>query len=84
VSQDPSRAEAAQAGLFHELAETDESGHYHKHVTATDLAPDHLAQQANTDVAVEPVARLALVVAAVVAVAVALAVVAVAVAVNGS
>jgi hypothetical protein len=84
VSQDASRTEAAQAGLFHEQAETESSGHHHKHVTADEVAPDHLAQQANADVDVEPVSRLALVVAAVVAVAVLLAVIAVAVAINGS
>jgi hypothetical protein len=85
VSQDASRTEAAQAGLFHEQSETAETGSHHKHVTADELAPDHLAQQANADVEVgEPPLRLALVVAAVVAVAVLLAIVAVAVAISGS
>jgi hypothetical protein len=80
VSQDASRTEAVQAGVFHEQAEG--AGH-HKHVTADEIAPDHLAQQANSDVEVgEPPLRLALVVAAVVGVAVLLAVIAVAVAVS--
>ena len=84
MSEDASRTEAAQAGLFHEQAETAATGQHHQHVTADEVAPDHLAQQANADVETEPVARLALVVAAVVAVAVILALVAVAVAVHGS
>jgi hypothetical protein len=80
--QDASRTEAVQAGVFHE--QTEGSAH-HKHVTADELAPDHLAQQANSDVEVgEPPSRLALLVVAVVAVAVLLAAVAVAVAVGGS
>lgn len=84
MTEDASRTEAAQAGLFHEQAETEATGHHHKHVPADELAPDHLAQQANDDVETEPAARLALVVSAVVAVAVILALIAVAVAVQGS
>jgi hypothetical protein len=82
VSQDPSRTEAVQAGLFHE--QTEGSAH-HKHVTADEIAPDHLAQQANADIEVgDPPQRLALLVCAVVGVAVLLAIIAVAVAVAGS
>ncbi|BEP16030.1 hypothetical protein acdb102_43410 [Acidothermaceae bacterium B102] len=83
MSQDPSRTEAVQAGVFHEQTETAETGGHHKHVTADELAPDHLAQQANADVEVgEPPLRLALVVSAVVAVAVLLAIIAIGVGVS--
>jgi hypothetical protein len=85
VTEDASRTEAAEAGFLHERSELAESGRHHKHVTADELAPDHLAQQANDDVEVgEPPTRLVLLLVAVVAVAVLLAVVAVGVAVSGS
>ena len=80
MSQDASRTEAVQAGVFHEQSE---GASHRKHVTADEIRPDHLAQQANSDVEVgEPPSRLALVVSAVVGVAVLLAVIAVAVAVS--
>jgi hypothetical protein len=80
LSQDPSRTEAVQAGVFHEQTE---GAAHHKHVTADEIAPDHLAQQANADVEVgEPPLRLAWAVAAVVAVAVLLAIIAVAIGVS--
>ena len=82
MSEDASRTEAAEAGFLHERSE---SAAGHKHVTADEIAPDHLAQQANDDVEVgEPPTRLALLLVAVVAVAVLLAAVAVAVAISGS
>jgi hypothetical protein len=85
VTEDASRTEAAEAGYLHEQAESAQPGQRHKHVTADEIAPDHLAQQANDDVEVgEPPSRLALLLAAVVAVAVLLAAVAVGVAVSGS
>ncbi|MDX6230144.1 MAG: hypothetical protein QOI76_3534 [Frankiales bacterium] len=85
MSQDPSRTEAVQAGVFHEQSESLSGAAHHKHVTADEIAPDHLAQQANADVEVgEPPGRLALLLVAVVAVAVLLAAVAVAVAVSSS
>jgi predicted lysophospholipase L1 biosynthesis ABC-type transport system permease subunit len=83
--EDASRTEAVQAGVFHEQSESLRGTAHHKHVTADEIAPDHLAQQANADVEVgEPPSRLALLLVAVVAVAVLLAAVAVAVAVGGS
>ena len=85
MSQDASRTEAVQAGVFHQQTELLEGETHHKHVTADEIAPDHLAQQANSGVEVgEPPGRLALLLAAVVAVAVLLAIIAVAVAVGGS
>jgi hypothetical protein len=82
MTQDASRTEAVQAGVFHEQSE---GSAHHKHVTADEVAPDHLAQQANQGVYVgESPNRLALLIVAVVAVAVALAAVAVAVAVSST
>jgi hypothetical protein len=83
VSEDASRTEAVQAGLFHEQTETAETGQHHKHVTAEELAPDHLAQQANSDIEVgQPPTRQALLLAAGVAIVVLAVVVAVAVALH--
>ncbi len=85
MSQDPSRTEAVQAGVFHEQTESLDGAEHHKHVTADEIAPDHLAQQANQGVEVgEPPNRLALLIVAVVAVAVALAAIAVAVAISST
>jgi hypothetical protein len=82
VTEDASRTEAAEAGYLHERAEAADHDQHHKHVTADEIAPDHLAQQANDDVEVgEPPTGLVLLLVAVVAVAVLLAVVAVAVAI---
>jgi hypothetical protein len=83
VSEDASRTEAASAGVFHEQAEP--ARLHHHHVSADEIAPDHLAQQANAEVEVdEPASRLVLLLVAVVAVAVLLAVIAVGVAAGGS
>ena len=83
MTEDASRTEAAEAGYLHERSEQADSRH--RHVTADEIAPDHLAQQANDDVEVgEPPTRLALLLVAVVAVAVLLAAIAVGVAVSGS
>jgi hypothetical protein len=82
VTEDASRTEAAEAGFLHQRSE---GAQHHKHVTADEIAPDHLAQQANDDVEVgEPPSRLALLLVAVVAVAVLLAAVAVGVAISAS
>ena len=82
---DPSRVEAGQAGAFTERAEAAAGVPPGHHVSAEELAPDALAQQANAAaVQPEPPTRLALVLVATVAVAVALAVIAVAVAVSGT
>ena len=79
MTEDASRTEAAEAGYLHERSEP---GARHKHVTADEIAPDHLAQQANDDVEVgEPPTRLALLLVAVVAVAVLLAAIAVGIAI---
>jgi hypothetical protein len=85
MTQDPSRTEAVQAGVFHEQTESAQGAAHHKHVTADEIAPDHLAQQANADVEVaEPPTRLVLLLVAVVAVAVLLAAIAVGVVISSS
>jgi hypothetical protein len=85
VSQDPSRTEAVQAGVFHEQTESLRGAVHHKHVTADEIAPDHLAQQANADVEVgEPPSRPALLLVSLVALAVVVAVIAVGVAISSS
>ena len=82
MSQDASRTEAVQAGLFHEQTEGDT---HHKHVSADEIAPDHLAQQANSDVVVgEQISGRGLLLVAAVALVVLIVVVAVAVAISNT
>ena len=80
MSQDASRTEAVEAGVLHEQSER---APHHKHVTADEISPDHLAQQANADVVVgDPPSAAAIMTAVVVAVLTLVAVLAVALALH--